>query len=131
MKMKPQFLSAEFETTTEFVGQIGQLEVTDPDSGDTHTFTLQNSASIPITLTPDGELLQQQLLEQGAIEIPVQVVDSGGESVSGIILLNVVELESGPTPEPTPETAAALPVDNDSQLQQPLETVENLSLIHI
>jgi len=122
----PTFEGAEFETTTDFLGTIGQLEVTDPDTGDTHEFTLQSADSSELSLTPDGVLVQQDLLAQGAIEIPVEVVDAAGASASGIVLLNVVEVE--PVPELMPEPGAANPTIDLTPSRPTVQIIETQSV---
>jgi len=122
----PTFEGAEFETTTDFLGTIGQLEVTDPDTGDTHEFTLQSADSSELSLTPDGVLVQQNLLAQGAIEIPVEVVDAAGASASGIVLLNVVEVE--PVPELMPEPGAANPTIDLTLSRPTVQIIETQSV---
>jgi len=135
---EPQLVTAEYETVTNFVGDIGQLEVIDPDTGDTHTFQIQGTNETGLELSESGSLQQINELQPGFIDVPVLVTDLSGASGSGIIRVSVIEAvaepDNGaaveePSTEPSiPGTGGTDPSNTGGELTDPAvpngETVE-------
>ncbi len=120
----PVILDSEFEISTEFEGVIGQIDATDPDTGDQLSFQLvtQNPVSEldRVTLNSDG-VLSTGGADAGTYQFQVKVIDSRGLEDSATLTLRVELIETGaaapelevpvivfiepePEPEPEPET---------------------------
>jgi len=118
----PTIVDTSFETDSDFTGSIGQLEVVDPDTGDTHVFEIQGAVPAGLTVNEFGELNQTGEIEAGTLFLPVIVTDQSGASDTAVISLTVVNT----TPEPAPEVSAAIPVE-----EAPEPFVETVSLTSI
>ena len=83
---------------------VGNLNTTDDDSGDSHTYTLSDSRFEVVT---DGSGNQQLKLkdgvaldseaEGGSVSVTVTSTDSAGASVSEAFTINVADINDGPT----------------------------------
>ena len=127
----PTILDSEFKITDRFVGVIGQLEATDPDSGEQLVFQLVTESVVStldtVVLSDEGELSIRGA-HDGTYQFEVKVVDSMGlEDRATLTLRIVAELEVNvvefieltpteseePNPEPeqlvTPSIAKAEP----------------------
>ncbi|MEP5419344.1 MAG: cadherin domain-containing protein [Roseibium sp.] len=118
----PRFTEATFETTAEAAvyeeelgAEVGALSVTDPDAGDTHTFTVSDDR-FEVVSTGSGYVLKlkdDQALDYEAetqVTVDVTVEDSGGLTDVETITIDVIDVNenTGPVGPVTDED----PVDN-------------------
>ena len=105
----PVLTDADVSTESVFIGSIGQLEFVDPDSGDTHSFSIDGVAVPGLEINNQGVITQNGNVDAGVYELPVVVTDQDGLSTTAVLRVTVAEsaplIEEEPAPEPTPEPA--------------------------
>jgi len=100
----PSIADAEFNVSAGFVGAIGQLIATDPDSGDELVFQLLSDGpaepQASLSLSEQG-VLSADKLNAGDYQLDVSVIDSSGLQATAVVTVRV---------EPVP-LAAAIPAN--------------------
>lgn len=96
---------------------IGSLTVTDPDAGDTHTFSVNDDRFEVVNgqlKLKDGVLLDYEALNNGQLPITVTATDAGGLSYGKNFTISVNDVNETPvdTTPPDAPTIATVATDN-------------------
>ena len=104
---------------------IGSLSVTDPDAGDTHTFSVNDDRFEVVNgqlKIKDGVFLDYEALNNGQLPITVTATDAGGLSYAKNFTINVNDINETPADTTPPDAPVIAQVAGDDRVNSTEKT---------